>query len=307
MSAFQVCQEIEMVGIRGKANTAIKDFTLLIRNLASQQKYLSVTELTEEILKLTGYRKELELEKTLEADARLENLDEFLSVTTEFDRKHEVTEENRLVEFLADVALIADSEQTDGNDQTAKESMKLMTLHAAKGLEFPVVFLVGLEEGIFPSNRSMIDGDPSEVEEERRLMYVGITRAEEKCFMTFAAMRMLYGQTKANAPSRFLKEIPPELVEEVGLVKRQPVRDTSLGNGNAGKPSSNLGTRIPNGFGADMSQTWEIGEKVEHRKWGIGEIVNTEKEGTDLELYIMFPPPIGEKKLLAMFAPITKV
>ncbi|MGZ4135369.1 MAG: UvrD-helicase domain-containing protein, partial [Tumebacillaceae bacterium] len=144
MSAFQASMEIEMVGIRGKANTAIKEFVLLIRNLASQQKYLTVTELTEEILKLTGYRKELEMEKTLEADARIENLDEFLSVTTEFDKKHELTEENRLVEFLADVALVADSEQSDGNDQTTKESMKLMTLHAAKGLEFPVVFLVGL-------------------------------------------------------------------------------------------------------------------------------------------------------------------
>ncbi|MGB8957232.1 MAG: DNA helicase PcrA [Tumebacillaceae bacterium] len=299
ISAFQACKEIDFVGgVKGKAYTAIKEFVMLVNALVEQAKYLPLKELTEEVLKLTGYRKELELEKTLEADARLENLDEFLSVTAEFDEKHEVTEENRLVDFLADVALVADSEQSDGTENAA-ETMHLMTLHAAKGLEFPLVFLIGLEEGVFPNARAMGE-DPSEVEEERRLMYVGLTRAEEKCFMSFAATRMLYGQTKANAPSRFLKEIPQELIEEMGAVRRQAAERP------VERERTNLGTRIPNGFGADMSLTWEIGEQVEHRKWGTGTIYKTENSGDDLELYIKFPAPIGEKKLLARFAPITK-
>jgi DNA helicase II / ATP-dependent DNA helicase PcrA len=312
-SAFQVCQEIEQVGIRGKAGQSIREFVLLIRNLATQAPYLTVTELTEEVLKLTGYRRELELEKTLEADARIENLDEFLSVTTEFDRKHEVTEEGRLIEFLSEVALIADSEQTDGTEE-AVDTMKLMTLHAAKGLEFPVVFLVGLEDGVFPSNRSMMENEFGEVEEERRLMYVGITRAEERLFLSYAQMRMMYGQTKANPPSRFLKEIAPELLEEIAVQRRGAGAAGGSAASAAGRSESGgnnfgvrIGTQIPTGFGADMSLTWEIGEQVEHRKWGIGDIYQTENAGDDLELYIRFPAPVGEKKLLAKFAPITKV
>jgi DNA helicase-2/ATP-dependent DNA helicase PcrA len=302
LSAFQALQEVENIGIRGKANKAIRDFVLLIRNFAAQAPYLTVTELTEEVLKLTGYRKELEMEKTLEADARLENLDEFLSVTAEFDNKHEPTEENRLIEFLSEVALIADSEQAEGEE--GPESIKLMTLHAAKGLEFPVVFLVGLEEGIFPSSRSLTGGDERDVEEERRLMYVGITRAKEKLFLSCAGSRMMYGQTKANPPSRFIREIPPHLIDEVGVVRRQTVQDkvrTEI-------PGMQNGTRVPGGFGADLNQKWEVGEWVSHRKWGLGEIVKTEGAGDNLELYIQFEDlAIGMKKLLARFAPIIKV
>jgi DNA helicase-2/ATP-dependent DNA helicase PcrA len=180
--------------------------------------------------------------------------------------------------------------------------MKLMTLHAAKGLEFPVVFLVGLEEGVFPSSRSMLD-NPNDVEEERRLMYVGVTRAEEKLFLSCAATRTMFGQTKANPASRFLKEIPTSLVEEVGVVRRQPMQREPITAGGGG---GGFGMRIPTGFGADMSLTWEVGEQVKHGKWGIGEIVKTENEGDNLELYIIFPAPIGERKLLAKFAPITK-
>ncbi len=302
LSAFQALMEIESVGIRGKALTAIREFVLLIRNLATQARYLSLTELTEEVLKLTGYRRELELEKTLEADARLENLDEFLSVTAEFDNKHELTEESRLIEFLSDVALIADSEQSDGEE--GPESIKLMTLHAAKGLEFPVVFLVGLEEGIFPSNRTMTTGDERDVEEERRLMYVGITRAEEKLFLSFAGSRMMYGQLKANPPSRFIREITPSLIEEVGMQRRTPQQDRVRSD----IPGLQNGARVPSGFGADLSETWEIGEWVSHRKWGLGEIVKSEGEGDSLELYIQFEDlAIGMKKLLARFAPIVKV
>ncbi|ASS74173.1 DNA helicase PcrA [Tumebacillus algifaecis] len=302
ISAFQALMEIENVGIRGKANGAIKEFVLLLRNFATQMPYLSVTDLAEEVMKLTGYRKELELEKTLEADARLENLDEFLSVTAEFDNKHEMTEENRLVEFLSDVALIADSEQSEG--ETGPESIKLMTLHAAKGLEFPVVFLVGLEEGMFPSNRTLTQGDERDVEEERRLMYVGITRAEEKLFISHAGSRMMYGQIKANPPSRFIREIPPSLLEEVGIIRRQPAQERVRSD----IPGLQNGTRVPSGFGADPNLTWEVGEWVAHRKWGLGEIVKSEGVGDNLELYIQFEDlAIGMKKLLARFAPIVKV
>jgi DNA helicase-2/ATP-dependent DNA helicase PcrA len=303
ISAFEACKEIDHIGVKGKGAAAIREFVALITMFAEQVKFMTLTDVAHDVLEKTLYRQELELEKTLEADARLENLDEFLSVTAEFDQKHEVTEEDRLVEFLGEVALLADSEQgqgnlEDGQDKAERDSITMMTLHAAKGLEFPVVFLVGLEEGVFPSARAMIE-DPTEVEEERRLMYVGITRAEEKLFMSYAQSRMQYGQMKMNPPSRFLKEIPPELVDDVGAMRRQAAAT------NREKPTTNLGTRIPKNFGADMSLTWEIGEHVEHRKWGTGKIVDTENSGDDLELHIEFPEQ-GVKKLLARFAPITK-
>ena len=140
------------------------------------QEYLSVTELTEEVIKRSGYREMLEAEKTLEAESRLENIEEFLSVTKNFEEQNE---DKTLVAFLTDLALIADIDQMD-KEETSKDSVVLMTLHSAKGLEFPVVFLIGLEEGVFPHSRSLME--ESEMEEERRLAYVGITRAEEELY-----------------------------------------------------------------------------------------------------------------------------
>lgn len=299
LSLFAALEEIEQVGVTTRIAHKIKDFTLLIRNLATQVPYLSVTELTEEVLKLTGYRQELEreAEQKIEAQTRLENIDEFLSVTREFDAKQDTAAEEKLQAFLTEVALVADVDRWDDD----ADAVILMTLHAAKGLEFPVVFLVGMEEGIFPHMRTL--GKEEDIEEERRLCYVGITRAEEKLYFTTCMSRTLYGQTKSYPESRFLHEIPQDLIEELGLEREHLSRWTP-----DHRPRTAVagGMHVPKGIGADLSLTWEVGEKVKHRKWGIGQIVSRAGEGDDLELVVLFPAPIGEKKLLARFAPITK-
>ncbi|GIM45450.1 ATP-dependent DNA helicase PcrA [Collibacillus ludicampi] len=305
MSLFAAMQEIEQVGLSARFNKKIKEFVLLIRNLATQAQFLSVTELTEEMLKLTGYRRELEqeAEKKIEAQTRLENIDEFLSVTREFDKKQSASTGGKLLEFLTDVALVADVDEVDEEADT----VTLMTLHAAKGLEFPIVFLVGLEEGVFPHMRTL--GNEDEIEEERRLCYVGITRAEEKLFLTASLSRMLFGQTKNNPESRFLQEIPKSLIEEIGYRRAQLGQWNIQGqNGRQDARAQAIPGRlqIPKGMGADLSLSWDIGEQVQHKKWGIGQIVGRSGSGDDLELVVLFPEPIGERKLLARFAPITK-
>lgn len=304
LSLFAAMQEVDQIGLASRFVKKIKDFVLLIRNLATQAQYLSVTELTEEMLKLTGYRRELQLEaeKKLEAETRLENIDEFLSLTREFDRKQTDLSEGRLLAFLTEVALVADVDQWDEEVDT----VPLMTMHAAKGLEFPVVFLVGMEEGVFPHMRAL--DNEEEMEEERRLCYVGITRAEEKLFLTTCLSRTLYGQTKANPESRFLREIPTELIEESGMNRGQGRTWGGGGHLQHHQRASSVpgGLRIPKSMGADLSLTWEVGDQVEHRKWGKGQIIERNGSGDDLELVVLFAEPIGVKKLLARFAPISK-
>ena len=171
---------------------------------------MSVTELVEEVIDKTGYREMLQVENTIEAQSRLENIDEFLSVTKAFEAN---SEDKSLVGFLTDLALVADIDQLDEKNEESQDAVTLMTLHSAKGLEFPVVFLLGLEEGVFPHSRSLMDEE--EMEEERRLAYVGITRAEQELFLTNAQMRTLYGRTNMNPASRFISEIPEELLEDL--------------------------------------------------------------------------------------------
>ncbi|KFN91377.1 ATP-dependent DNA helicase [Tetragenococcus muriaticus PMC-11-5] len=175
--------------------------------------YLSMTELTKEVLQESGYYDELKAQNSLESQARLENLEEFLTVTQDFDKQYEnmadeekEAPENKLTVFLNDLSLLSDVDQYEEESS----EVTLMTLHAAKGLEFPVVFLIGMEENIFPLSRSLME--ESELEEERRLAYVGITRAEEKLYLTNAFSRTLYGKPQYNRPSRFVEEINPELL-----------------------------------------------------------------------------------------------
>ncbi|WP_260440190.1 DNA helicase PcrA, partial [Cohnella lubricantis] len=198
------------LGLTARATTALSGFRYLIANLTAMVEYLSVTELTEKMLEMTEYRLELQRENTLESKARLENIDEFLSVTQEFEKR---SDDKSLVAFLTDLALIADIDSMNDSPEEGGDAVVLMTMHSAKGLEFPVVFIVGMEEGVFPGSRAFLDNE--EMEEERRLAYVGITRAEQKLYLTCARMRLLYGRTNSNAPSRFLQEIPSELKEAV--------------------------------------------------------------------------------------------
>ncbi|QJD85139.1 DNA helicase PcrA [Cohnella herbarum] len=329
--------------IQTRAKAALSEFRDLIRNLSAMVEYLSVTELTEKLLELTEYRLELQRENTLESKSRLENIEEFLSVTQEFEKRNE---DKSLVSFLTELALVADIDSMDDDDEDSGDAVTLMTMHSAKGLEFPIVFIVGMEEGLFPSSRSFMDNE--EMEEERRLAYVGITRAEKKLYLTCARMRLLYGRTSTNAPSRFLEEIPSELKEAVepaggGRSGSYGGYSSRLGGGNGGgggygarsaSPSSAGGGYPPSGFGARPTiaptnggsgasvvrpQTPSAskpvgdgmaivaGDKVQHAKWGVGTVVAVKGTGNDAELQIAFPAPTGVKRLLAAFAPVTKI
>lgn len=233
----------------------------------------SVTELVRDVLESTGYRQELLAEKTVEAQTRLENLDEFLSVTRAFDGGTGGT----LDEFMGEIALFTDLDSLDDRS----DQVTLMTLHSAKGLEFPAVFLSGMEEGVFPHSRAF--SEPTQLEEERRLCYVGVTRAEERLHLTYATRRTLYGNTVYNQPSRFLAEIPGDLIEGHAAEK-------------------NVLTPEP---ATPVVGSFKVGEKVWHRKWGQGTVVMLEGEGDDARITVAFPGK-GVKTLLLMYAPLEK-
>nr|WP_249745533.1 DNA helicase PcrA [Mesobacillus boroniphilus] len=304
LSMFQALETIEMIGLSPKAEKAAAEFRNLISNYTHQQEYLSVTELVEEVLDKTGYRDMLKAEKSLESQSRLENIDEFLTVTKSFE---ESSEDKSLVAFLTDLALVADIDRLDDDGEQKTDFVTLMTLHSAKGLEFPVVFLIGMEEGVFPHSRSLMEED--EMEEERRLAYVGITRAEEELFITNAQMRTLFGRTNMNPESRFIKEIPADLVEDAVPKVRRPAPTSGGRPGTSARPSmptrgavSRPVAAASGGEGID----WKVGDKAQHGKWGTGTVVSVKGSGEGTELDIAFPSPTGIKRLLAKFAPITK-
>lgn len=336
-SIYRVLQYVDDLGLAGRTRNALVEFYDMIAGLHQMVEYLSVTELTEKILEMSQYRLELQNENTLESRSRLENIDEFLSVTMEFEKNNE---DKTLVSFLTDLALIADIDSMNDNgdaDKPNDDAVVLMTMHSAKGLEFPVVFIVGMEEGVFPHSRAFLDNE--ELEEERRLAYVGITRAEEKLFLSCAQMRTLFGRTTANPPSRFLDEIPEELKEDSEGAPRDRYRRGAgaggaySGRGFAGGGGGNFGHRqaaegptarhaAPSGGRVTVTTgapgaapakpaanpgDFSAGDKVSHAKWGIGTIVSIKGSGNDTELQIAFPAPVGVKRLLAGFAPITKV
>ncbi|MED4648415.1 DNA helicase PcrA [Bacillus inaquosorum] len=300
LSFFQAIQQVDFIGVSAKAANALDSFRQMIENLTNMQDYLSITELTEEILEKTEYREMLKAEKSIEAQSRLENIDEFLSVTKNFEQK---SEDKTLVAFLTDLALIADIDQLDQKEEESggKDAITLMTLHAAKGLEFPVVFLMGLEEGVFPHSRSLME--EAEMEEERRLAYVGITRAEQELYLTNAKMRTLFGRTNMNPESRFIAEIPDDLLENLNEKKeaRAPsARKMQPRRGPVSRPVS-----YASKTGGD-TLNWAVGDKAGHKKWGTGTVVSVKGEGEGTELDIAFPSPVGVKRLLAAFAPIEK-
>ncbi|MCY8386685.1 DNA helicase PcrA [Bacillus inaquosorum] len=300
LSFFQAIQQVDFIGVSAKAANALDSFRQMIENLTNMQDYLSITELTEEILDKTEYREMLKAEKSIEAQSRLENIDEFLSVTKNFEQK---SEDKTLVAFLTDLALIADIDQLDQKEEESggKDAITLMTLHAAKGLEFPVVFLMGLEEGVFPHSRSLME--EAEMEEERRLAYVGITRAEQELYLTNAKMRTLFGRTNMNPESRFIAEIPDDLLENLNENKetRAPsARKMQPRRGPVSRPVS-----YASKTGGD-TLNWAVGDKAGHKKWGTGTVVSVKGEGEGTELDVAFPSPVGVKRLLAAFAPIEK-
>ncbi|RJE85706.1 DNA helicase PcrA [Paenibacillus sp. 1011MAR3C5] len=338
VSIYQVLADMGDLDVNGRTRTLLGEFYGLIYNLTAMVDYLTVTELTEKVLELSQYRIELQRENTLESKARVENIDEFLSVTMDFEQRNE---DKSLVAFLTDLALIADidSMNKDEEEEKADDAVILMTMHSAKGLEFPMVFIIGMEESVFPHSRALSDNE--ELEEERRLAYVGITRAEEKLYLTCARMRTLFGRTGMNMPSRFLEEIPDDVKEGVSTsIGGSGYARSGGGRIGAGAPAASSTPRSP-GFGAGSSRTpgagvrvttsldaarggkassvagapaassspsdFAAGDRVAHGKWGEGTIVSVKGAGNDMELQIAFPAPVGIKRLLAAFAPLTKL
>ena len=305
---LEAAQNVDLTNIGGKAGQQLAVFGDMINDVTQMVPYLTVTELTKEILERSGYLEDLKIQNTLESQARIENLEEFLTVTQEFDKQFEKqNEENadapeeKLTVFLNDLALVSDIDNLE--EETTQ--VTLMTLHAAKGLEFPVVFLIGLEEGVFPLSRALME--ESELEEERRLAYVGITRAEEALYLTNAFSRTLYGRTQYNRPSRFVEEIDQELLEVQGM--RPTPKQTSPFTSRTAKPAYKqpvttvVSSKTATG---GESNCWKAGDKVNHKKWGIGTVVRVNGTAKDLELDVAFPSQ-GVKRLLAAFAPIEKV
>ncbi|PRS27074.1 DNA helicase PcrA [Bacillus pumilus] len=301
LSMFEALGQVDFIGLSARAANALDEFKQLIDQMTNMQEYLSVTELTEEILEKTGYREALKVEKTIEAQSRLENIDEFLSVTKNFEEQNE---DKSLVTFLTDLALVADIDKLDENEGEDQDAVILMTLHAAKGLEFPVVFLMGMEEGVFPHSRSLMED--AEMEEERRLAYVGITRAEEELYLSSAKMRTLFGRTNMNLESRFIREIPADLLDNLNEKKetKTPFGQTRERPQRRGPVSRPQTQTIQNTGGGSIG--WAVGDKAAHKKWGVGTVVSVKGSGDSTELDIAFPSPTGIKRLLAAFAPIEK-
>ncbi|WP_425058044.1 ATP-dependent DNA helicase PcrA [Sporomusa carbonis] len=305
VSLFDAVSNPELVpGLTARAKNQLETLATLIFNLMACQQSLPVADLLEKVMRDSGYLAELEADSSPQAEARIENLKELLSVAKDFV----TTElENTLENFLSHVALVTDIDTAE----TADDRVTLMTLHTAKGLEFPVVFLAGLEEGIFPHVRTLMD--EHEIEEERRLCYVGITRAKRKLYISNARQRMIYGNTVCYSPSRFLDEIPPELVERfapkrpsyLSPVQSRPAAAV-LPPKAAPKPELTL-LKTPIGNTATPKNIdWKAGEKVYHSKWGTGTIVAVTGSGGSMQLSIAFPNE-GIKKLLAQMAPISRV
>lgn len=303
---LEAAQNVELANIGGKAGQQLGSFGEMIQEVTQMIPYLTVTELTKEVLDRSGYLEDLKIQNTLEAQARIENLEEFLTVTQEFDKQFEQQNEEdadapeeKLTVFLNDLALVSD---IDNLEEDASQ-VTLMTLHAAKGLEFPVVFLIGLEEGVFPLSRALME--ESELEEERRLAYVGITRAEEALYLTNAFSRTLYGRMQYNRPSRFVEEIDQELLEIEGMrptPKKTPVFAKKTAYSYKQPETAVVSSKSATG---GEKNSWKPGDKVKHKKWGLGTVVRVSGTSKDLELDVAFPSQ-GVKRLLAAFAPIEK-
>jgi DNA helicase II / ATP-dependent DNA helicase PcrA len=281
--------------VSGKALTGIADLQHLLGELrADRLDGIGPAGLLDRILERTGYLSALLAEHTVEAAGRIENIEELIGAAREAED---------LDSFLEQVSLVADADEVDGDSS----KVTLMTLHTAKGLEYPVVFIVGMEDGVFPHLRSL--GEPDEMEEERRLAYVGITRARERLYLSNAWCRNLWGQTQYNPPSRFLSEIPDILVQaasggrrpnrltgrDAGPRARDEIVEAAMRRGKVGPV---------HGTGAE-SLGLHVGETVVHAKWGEGVVLDVKGEGDRAEAKVRFPS-VGEKHLALSLAPIKR-
>ena len=327
-----LCVAEQVPGL-GKAAAKIRPFVLFIQSMKAKAKLLSVTDLLQEVIETTGYVRELEAEGTDEAEARIENIDELISKAVDYAEGEEAPTLNG---FLENVALVADIDSFDENS----DYVVLMTLHSAKGLEFPNVYLAGLEDGLFPSYMSiMSDNSQAEIEEERRLAYVGITRAKKNLTITSARVRMVRGQTQYGKVSRFVREIPPELLS--GKIyepktKEEPIEQSTFQKARKAfrtVPSyggSGYGKEVGEGYGSTFHSSkatkpvytkvenqrdfgsvggalsYQVGDRVRHIKFGDGEVMAIVSGGRDYEVTVDFDK-VGTKKMFASFAKLKKI
>lgn len=292
ISMFDALAEVDFIGLSKKVTQECISFYEMIQNLIKEQEFLEISEIVDEVLQKSGYKDMLDREQSIESRSRLENLDEFMSVPKDYEENTPL-EEQSLINFLTDLSLVADIDEAD-----TQNVVTLMTMHSAKGLEFPIVFIMGMEESLFPHIRAIKSEDDHEMEEERRICYVAITRAEELLYITNATTRMLFGRSQSNMPSRFLKEIPEDLLDSHTGQKRQTISPKS-------QPKRGFSKRTTSTKKQVSSSDWKVGDKVMHKAWGEGMVSNVNEKNGSVELDIIFKSE-GPKRLLAQFAPITK-
>ena len=304
--ALRVAEEVPSIG---RSLSKIDGFVTFIQGLKSKAESYTVREILEEVIRLTGYVTELEAEGTEEADARIENIDELISKTESYqEAMEEQGQPATLSGFLEEIALIADIDSVDPD----QDYVLLMTLHSAKGLEFPRVFLVGMEDGIFPSYMSIVSDDKSDLEEERRLCYVGITRAMEDLTLTSARQRMIRGDVQYNKVSRFVREIPRELVDlgQEAQEKKKIVADMIAADSSLAKMKMTMAAKPfkPREFKVTKAASldYEVGDTVRHIKFGVGIVKDIVDGGRDYEVTVDFDK-VGVKKMFAGFAKLKKL
>ena len=304
--ALRVAEEVPSIG---RSLSKIDGFVTFIQSLKSKAESYTVRELLEEVIELTGYVAELQAEDTDESKARIENIDELISKTESYqEAMEEQGQTATLSGFLEEIALIADIDSVDPD----QDYVLLMTLHSAKGLEFPRVFLAGMEDGMFPSYMSIISDDRSDLEEERRLCYVGITRAMENLTLTSARQRMLRGEVQYNKVSRFVREIPRELVDlgQETQEKKKKIEEMIQADRNLAKMKMAFETKTfkPREFKVTKAAAldYEVGDTVRHIKFGVGIVKDIVDGGRDYEVTVDFDK-VGIKKMFAGFAKLKKI
>ncbi|MCH1984200.1 DNA helicase PcrA [Ruminococcus sp. OA3] len=304
MSFYEALEDEGISAAVGRSSGKLVPFVSLIQRMRSQLEYLSVSELLKQVIDETGYVKELEAEETDESRARIENIDELLTKAVTYEEENDTP---TLDGFLEEVALIADIDTVEDGD----DRVLLMTLHSAKGLEFPYVYMAGMEDGIFPSYMTITSDDPSEIEEERRLCYVGITRAMKGLTLTSAQQRMLRGETQYNKVSRFIREIPRELVDVGHEIKeRESKTDQMLASSSYRQMKEAFRAQVfqPQQFKVTKAERldYAVGDTVRHVKFGTGVVESVVEGGKDFEVTVNFEK-YGIKKMFAAFAKLKKI
>ncbi len=299
ISLFEALSSTDEIPVTKRAKASLENFAAMIFDLLNDIEGKDVLSLIETVIKQTGYGDMLdkEAEHDPQGESRKENVGEFLSVAKDY---MDSNPEGNLQDFLENVALVSDVDDFESSDS----KVTLMTLHAAKGLEFPVVFLTGLDEGLFPHSRTLMD--PAQVEEERRLAYVGITRAERQLYVTNAVTRTMYGRISAYMPSRFLAEIPPQFMEDYHRKSAMPQSRTTAvpGKQRVSILTKPVASSLPKKHA--VTDTFAKGDKVRHKIWGIGTVLDVIGEGPNMQMKIQFPTK-GVRQVVVKYAPLEKI